>query len=60
MLDDNKQDLPNFAAWSNKNLADFATESYIRMQEQQNTIEQAQQDLKDAMVELRKLVIKQS
>jgi hypothetical protein len=60
MLDDNKQDLPNFAAWSNKNLADFATESYIRMQEQQESIEQAQKDLKDAMVELRKLVIKQS
>jgi signal transduction histidine kinase len=60
MLDDNKQDLPNFAAWSNKNLADFATESYIRMQEQQESIEQAQQDLKDAMSELRKLVIKQS
>ena len=60
MLDDNKQDLPNFAAWSNKNLADFATESYIRMQEQQESIEQAQKDLKDGMVELRKLVIKQS
>jgi signal transduction histidine kinase len=60
MLDDNKQDLPNFAAWSNKNLADFATESYIRMQEQQESIEQAQKDLKDAMSELRKLVIKQS
>lgn len=60
MLDDNKQDLPNFAAWSNKNLADFATEAYIRMKEQQESVEQAQQDLKDAMVELRKLVIKQS
>lgn len=60
MLDDNKQDLPNFAAWSNKNLADFATEAYIRMKEQQESVEQAQKDLKDAMVELRKLVIKQS
>jgi hypothetical protein len=30
------------------------------MQEQQESIEQAQKDLKDAMVELRKLVIKQS
>jgi hypothetical protein len=60
MLNNDKQDLPNFAAWSNKNLADFATESYIRMQEQQESIEQAQKDLKDAMVELRKLVIKQS
>lgn len=55
-----RKDLPNFAAWSNKNLADFATEAYIRMQEQQESVEQAQQDLKDAMVELRKLVVKQS
>lgn len=60
MLNSDKQDLPNFAAWSNKNLADFATEAYIRMQEQQESVEQAQQDLKDAMVELRKLVVKQS
>ena len=60
MLNSDKQDLPNFAAWSNKNLADFATEAYIRMQEQQESVEQAQKDLKDAMVELRKLVIKQS
>jgi len=48
-------DLPNFAAWSNKNLANFATEAYLRMQEQQEAIEQAQQDFKDAMAELRKL-----
>ena len=49
MLDDNKQDLPNFAAWSNKNLADFATEAYIRLKEQQESVEQAQQDLKDLL-----------
>ena len=48
-------DLPNFAAWSNKNLADFACEAYLRMQEQQEAIEQSQQDFKDAMAELRKL-----
>ena len=35
-----KTDLPNFAAWSNKNLADFATEVYLKLQEQQETIEQ--------------------
>ena len=33
-------DLPNFVAWSNKNLADFAVEAYIRLQEQQEVIEQ--------------------
>jgi hypothetical protein len=47
-------DLPNFAAWSNENLAKFAKESYARMQEQQETIEQLQGDFKDAMAELRK------
>jgi hypothetical protein len=49
--------LPNFAAWSNKNLADFATEAYIRMQEQQEAIEELRNDLKFAMSELRKGVI---
>lgn len=48
------KDIPNFAAWSNKNLADFATEAYIRMQEQQEAIMQLQGDFKDAMKELRK------
>jgi len=36
-----QKDLPNFAAWSNKNLADFCTEAYIRMQEQQEEIADA-------------------
>jgi uncharacterized protein (DUF1778 family) len=36
----NKPDVPNFAAWSNKNLADFAVEAYLKMQEQQEVIEQ--------------------
>ena len=51
-----KNDLPNFAAWSLENLAKFAEESYIRMQEQQEAIEQYQRDFKDAMSELRKLM----
>ena len=29
------KDIPNFAAWSNQNLADFCAEAYIRMQEMQ-------------------------
>ena len=49
-----QNDLPNFAAWSNKNLADFATEAYIRMQEQQEAIENLRSDLSFAMAELRK------
>jgi hypothetical protein len=40
---------PNFAAWSNENLAKFALESYLRMQAQQEAIEQLRGDLKDAM-----------
>jgi hypothetical protein len=48
------KELPNFAAWTTENLAKFAEEAYIRMQEQQNAIEQYQGDLKDAMVQLRK------
>ena len=51
-------DLPNFAAWSNENLAKFAMDAYVRMQEQQDAIMQLQSDFKDAMLEVRKLTIK--
>ena len=50
-----KDSIPNFAAWSHSNLAQFAEESYIRMQQQQDAIGQLQSDFKDAMAELRKL-----
>jgi hypothetical protein len=43
------QNTPNFAAWSNENLAKFALDSYLRMQAQQEAIEQLRGDLKDAM-----------
>lgn len=46
-------DLPNFAAWTNENLAKFAGDAYVRMQ-QQEAIEQYQRGLKDAMAQLRK------
>jgi hypothetical protein len=49
-------DIPKFAAWSNENLSRFAEESYRRMQDQQEAIMQLQGDLKDAMVQLRKLL----
>ena len=48
-------DLPNFAAWSNQNLADFCTDSYIRMQEQQADIEELRNNLKNVSVEVKKL-----
>lgn len=49
-------DIPNFAAWSNENLASFAKDAYLRMQQQQDAIMQLQGDLKDAMIQLRKLI----
>lgn len=49
-----KDSTPNFAAWTHSNLAQFAEESYIRMMQQQEAIEQYQRDLKDAMTQLRK------
>jgi hypothetical protein len=52
-------DLPNFAAWSNKNLANFAKDAYLKMQEQQDVIEALKNDLSFAMKELRKVVISQ-
>ena len=42
-------DLPNFAAWNHETLAKFALDSYLRMQAQQDAIEQLRGDLKDAM-----------
>jgi hypothetical protein len=50
------KDLPNFASWSNKNLADFCTEAYVRMQEQQEAMEQLRQNWKDSMIEIRRLL----
>jgi len=49
-------DTPNFAAWSNENLAKFASDSYKRMQAQQEAIMQMQGDFKDAMAQLRQLI----
>jgi len=49
-------DMPNFAAWSNENLAKFASDSYKRMQAQQEAIMQMQGDFKDAMAQLRQLI----
>lgn len=48
--------MPTFESWSQENLAKFAQEAYIKMQEQQNHIEQLQNDLKDAMNAYRSLI----
>jgi hypothetical protein len=55
-----QKDLPNFAAWSNKNLADFCTEAYIRMQEQQEEIEHLKLDAKAALEAARRVMLESS
>jgi hypothetical protein len=50
------EDTPNFAAWSNKNLADFATDAYIRMQELAYDLEQERLNTKAALEAARKLM----
>jgi len=47
--------MTNFAAWSHENLAKYAEETTARMKEQQDALEQATANFKDAMAELRKL-----
>lgn len=49
------QDTPNFAAWSNANLANFANESYHRLRAQEEAIEQLRLDLRTAMQRIREL-----
>ena len=47
-------DLPNFAAWERQTLDKFALDAYLRLQAQQEALEQLRGDLRDAMAELRK------
>jgi len=47
---------PNFAAWDTQTLAKFALDAHLRMQEQQERIEQLTADIKTAMEAYRKLV----
>jgi hypothetical protein len=54
------KDVPNFAAWSNKNLANFAAEAYIRMQELQEENEHLKLDAKAALEAARKAMIEGS
>jgi len=45
----NQRETPNFASWQHDTLAKFATEVYIRLQDEQAANEQLRLDLKDAM-----------
>ena len=51
------KDIPNFAAWSNQNLADFCTEAYIRMQEMQEENEHLKLDAKAALEAARRAMV---
>jgi hypothetical protein len=54
------KDVPNFAAWSNQNLADFCTEAYIRMQEMQEENEHLKLDAKAALEAARRAMVEGS
>ena len=47
------KDKPNFAAWSNENLAKFAADAYDKIKEQEEVIEHLRLDVKDAMKQVR-------
>ena len=42
-------DLPNFAAWERQTLDKFAQDAYLRLQAQQEALEQLRGDLRDAL-----------
>ena len=47
---------PTFSIWERKNLDKFALEAYLRLQQQQDQLEQARLDLKDAIAAYRTLI----
>ena len=54
------EDIPNYAAWSTKNLGDFATDAYIRMQEMAYDLEQERLNTKAALEAARRLMKEKS
>jgi hypothetical protein len=53
------KDLPNFAAWQYENLVNYAKDAYLKLQEQNEQLEQARLDFKGAMELLREHLRKQ-
>ena len=49
-------DIPTFATWDRATLDNFARDAYIRLQQQQETIEQLTLDKKDALKAFRMLI----
>ena len=48
--------MPAFETWSHENLARFAADATVKMQEQADRIQQLQSDLKDALDAYRALL----
>ena len=47
---------PTFSTWGRATLDKFALDAYLRLQEQQDQLEQARLDLKDAIAAYRTLI----
>lgn len=52
-----EKDVPNFAAWNLDTLAAFAKDAYLKLQAQQEQIEQQQRDLKTALAAYRRATV---
>jgi hypothetical protein len=48
--------MPEFKTWDRANLDQFATEAYMKLQEQEDLIQQLHCDLKDAIAAYRELM----
>jgi len=48
--------MPAFETWNHENLVKFAQESYAKMQEQNDQIQQLQNDVKDAIKAYREVM----
>jgi len=52
--------MPEFKTWSRENLDQFAYEAYMKLQEQEDLIQQLHCDLKDAIEAYRVLIKEQA
>jgi len=50
--------MPDFKTWERANLEQFAVESYMKLLEQEDLIQQLQCDLKDAIAAYRELMLR--
>jgi len=48
--------MPEFKTWTRENLDKFATDAYLKLQEQEDLIQQLNCDLKDAIKAYRDLI----